>query len=185
MPFDYKIATPVALRDEFNRIALVTGDINLGTRRELAHLPSLLADGEEVLAFCSGITEGNTWLIVLTGQRVLFLDKGILYGLRQMSIDLDKINAVGGETGLVLGTIRVRDGATEYVIENVLKRSVVPFTQAVQAAMRAHKRALAARSPHTTGEDVIMRLERLAALRSSGALSQDEFTQQKARILAA
>ena len=46
--------------------------------------------------------DGNTWLITLTDRRIIFLDKGMIYGLKQTTIDLDKVNAVSGETGLFL-----------------------------------------------------------------------------------
>jgi len=58
----------------------------------------------------------------------------------------------------------------------------VPLTRAVQEAggrLLAHERV-----PADGGDDVITLLERLAALRQQGALTEAEFAAQKTRILA-
>ena len=103
MTFDFKSASREELRHKYNAIAKEIGDDQFFTKKELHHLPSVLSEGEQVLAFTSGVMAGNTWLITLTDRRVIFLDKGMIYGLKQASIDLDKVNAVTGRTGLFLG----------------------------------------------------------------------------------
>ena len=85
-------------------------------------------DGEQVLAFSSGLMDGNTWLIALTDRRVLLLDKGLVYGLRQTTIPIDKISAVSGETGIMFGKITINAGHGEKKITQVLKHTVLPFT---------------------------------------------------------
>ncbi|AVJ96809.1 TPA: hypothetical protein L6A55_11305 [Pseudomonas aeruginosa] len=181
MAFDYRSATPDALKAEYNRIATEIGDDQFFTKKELSHLPEVLADGEQVLAFTSGIMEGNTWLITLTDRRVIFLDKGMLYGLKQASIELDKINAVSGKTGMFFGDILIQDGGSERKITNVWKKTVTAFTNKVRDAIHAKKQpAMASASPC---DDMISKLERLAALRDRGVLTPEEFAEQKLKIL--
>ena len=79
-------------------------------------------------AASSGLMDGNTWLIALTDKRVIFLDKGLLYGLRQTTIPIDKISAVSGETGIIFGKITINAGHGEKKITQVLKGTVLPFT---------------------------------------------------------
>lgn len=185
MSFDFKTASPEVLRTEYSRIAKLTGDDQFFTRKELAHLPEVLAQGEPVLAFCSGSMEASTWLIALTDRRILFLDKGLFFGLKQVSIDLDKVNAVTGSTRLLLGQIEIEDGARNRIINNVPKRTVVAFTNLVRDAMEARKRPVASPPalPQLPADDIIDKLERLAVLRRDGILTDEEFTTQKARIL--
>lgn len=185
MTFDFKNARAPELKAEYNRIAARTGDDQFFTKKELAHLPEVLADGEQVLGFCSGAMDNSTWLIALTERRILFLDKGLLFGLKQVSIDLDKVNAVTGSTRILLGQIEIEDGARNRVINNVQKRTVVPFVNLVRDAIDARKRPPVAVPPKfsTGGDDVLDQLERLAALRSSGVLTDEEFASQKMRIL--
>ena len=133
--FDYKNASKKELMKEFKRVAKATGDDQFFTKKELKHLPSILMDGEQVLAFSSGLMDGNSWLVSLTDRRVVFLDKGILYGLKQTAIPIDKISAVTGETGLIFGKIKINSGHGEREIKRVLKHTVRPFTNKLQEVM--------------------------------------------------
>ena len=138
--FDFKRASKDELKREFKEIAQLSGDDGFGTKRELRHLPQVLMDGEQVLAFSSGMMDGNTWLIVLTDQRVLFLDKGMLYGLKESSIPLDRINGVSGETGMLFGKIIINDGFAARQIKQVSKGSVRPFINRLQQEIEAQRR---------------------------------------------
>ena len=82
-------------------------------------------NGEQVLAFASGTMDGKTWLIVLTERRVIFLDRGLFYGLRQTVIPIAKINGITGETGMIFGKIAINDGAVVRKIKNVPKGAVL------------------------------------------------------------
>jgi len=185
MAFDFKRAPATERSAEYKRMAKEIGDDQFFTKKELDHLPDILLDGECVLAFTSGMMDGNTWLIALTDKRVIFLDKGMIYGLKQVVIDLDKINAVSGETGLLLGSISIQDGATTHTIKNVPKKAVVNFTNKVRDAIETRKRGQVvhlANQQSSVDIDVISQLERLAALKEKGVLTQEEFDQHKAKL---
>ena len=130
--FDYKNASKAELKAQYKRIAAKTGDDQFFTKKELKYLPQMLMDGEQVVAFCSGMLDANTWLIVLTDRRVLFLDKGMLYGLKESSIPIKRINGVSGKTGLFFGEIVINDGFAARQIKQVRKRSVRPFINCLQ-----------------------------------------------------
>ena len=139
MGIDIKKASESERKAEYNRIATEMGDDQFFTKKELNHLPEILMDGEQVLAFTSGLMDGNTWLITLTDKRIIFLDKGMVFGLKQTVIDLDKVNSVSGETGMFFGKISIQDGASNRTIENVWKKTVVKFTNKVRDEIgRAH-----------------------------------------------
>lgn len=74
----------------------------MGLDKEIKHLPEVLQDNKIICYLTSGLIEGNTWLIVCTNKRVIFLDKGLLYGLEQLEISLDKINSISQKRGLML-----------------------------------------------------------------------------------
>jgi hypothetical protein len=133
--FDFKNASKADLKREYKRIAEESGDDGYFTKKELRHLPEILRDMEQVLAFSSGLMDGTTWLIVLTDRRIIFLDKGMFFGLKQVAIPLEKINAVSGRTGMFLGDISISDGQGTRQIKQVAKASVIPFTNKVQEAM--------------------------------------------------
>jgi hypothetical protein len=184
--FDFKNAKPADRKREYDRIAREIGDDQFFTKKELNHLPEVLSDGEQVLAFTSGLMDGNTWLVTLTDKRIIFLDKGMIYGLKQTTIDLDKVNSISGQTGIMFGKIAIEDSASQRVINNVWKKTVVAFTNKVRDAIEARKMSLRPAAPTTQppADDVISRLERLASLLEKGVINQEEFAQQKAKILA-
>lgn len=184
MPFDFKNAAPADLKKEYDRIAKEVGDDQFFTKKELNHLPKILAPNEQVLAFTSGFMGGNTWLITLTDRRIIFLDKGMIYGLKQSTIDLDKVNAVSGKTGMFFGEILIEDGASQRRITNVWKKTVVAFTNKVRDAIEARKQSFRTPSSAPATDDVVSKLERLASLLEKGALSAEEFAAQKAKLLA-
>jgi hypothetical protein len=185
MAFDFKNASQADRKREYDRIAKELGDDQFFTKKELNHLPEILSTGEQVLAFTSGLMDGNTWLITLTDRRIIFLDKGMIYGLKQTSVDLDKVNSVSGQTGIFFGKITIEDGASSRLIDNVWKKTVVAFTNKVRDAIEARKSASThASAPQASADDVVTKLEKLAALLEKGIINKEEFAQQKAKILA-
>lgn len=180
MAFDFKNASRAELENQFFLLAQEAHSAELFTKKELYHLPEILSAGEQVIAYTSGLMSGNTWLIALTDRRVIFLDKGLVYGLKQVIIDLDKINAVSCKTGLMFGEIGITDGASAKKISNVPKATAAPFAAKIQEAIESRKQVRHAAEP----SDVVSMLERLAALRDRGVLTDDEFAAQKNIILA-
>ena len=71
--FDFKNASKKERKKEYKRIAKEIGDDQFFTKKELKYLPEILMENEQVLAFSSGVMDGNTWLITLTNERVIFL----------------------------------------------------------------------------------------------------------------
>ncbi|ESW90563.1 hypothetical protein X770_09035 [Mesorhizobium sp. LSJC269B00] len=183
MTFDFKNASKAELRIEYKRIADEIGDDQFFTKKELNHLPEILSDGEQVLAFTSGLMDGDTWLITLTDRRIIFLDKGMIYGLKQASIGLDKVNAVSGKTGLIFGSITIEDGASQRHISNVWKKTVVKFVNKVRDALEQRRQPDPVYN-QPQGTDVVSMLERLGALKANGIITDQEFEQQKRKILA-
>jgi hypothetical protein len=185
MTFDFKNASPADLVHEYNRIAKEIGDEQFFTKKELKHLPQMLATGEQVLAFTSGYMGPNTWLITLTDRRIIFLDKGMIYGLKQISIDLDKVRSISGNTGIFFGKIEIEDGGdSKREIQYVWKKTVVAFTNKVRDAMEARKHSFRASTPLVPEvDDAVTKLERLATLLDKGILSKEEFDQQKKKLL--
>jgi hypothetical protein len=165
-------------KETYDRIAKEMGDDRFFTRKELEHLPAMLQPGEDVLAFASGMMRNSTWLIALTSQRIILLDKGLLFGLKQVVIDLNKVNSIEGSTGVFFGKLVINDGSTAHEIDNVPKKTIAPFTSKANQALAARQRGGA-----PAGGDRISQLERLASLKASGVIDEAEFQAEKARIM--
>lgn len=182
--FDFKHADKKALKAEYDRIAKETGDDQFFTKKELNYLPELLLEGEQVLTFSSGIMDNNTWLIALTDKRIIFINKGLIFGVKHAIINLDKINGIEGSTGLLFGQITINDGAVVRKITNVWKKTVKYFvSKTLEAIDNLNKQKNEPAPAQTQAVDVATQLEKLAALKEKGILTEEEFAAQKAKLL--
>ena len=162
------------------------GQIDMfGTKKEVKELPNIMYAGETLEYLMSGFMNGNTWLIVCTNKRILFLDKGLIFGCKQLEIPLDKVNSVETSKGLLLGSIKVWDGASAMKIDNVQKFALQPFVTAVNNAREALKnnnQQIKVEKNNDTN-DYIKELEKLAELKETGIITEDEFLSKKKQLL--
>lgn len=178
------------------------GEVDLfGTSKEVSHLPEILQDDENIKYLTSGMMDGTTWLIVCTQKRIILVDYGMFFGVKQSEMALENVNSVSYQTGLIFGSIEIWHGGARMLIENCEKKTVKPFCDAVNAAIKKlkspsqeqnqnprvqTKNQNAVQNKKTSStEDFISQLERLAALKEKGILTDEEFAEQKARILGA
>lgn len=189
---DFTTASPEHLSIVYKEIAKEIGDDRFFTTKELDVLPRILSPDEQVLSFSSGLMDGNTWLIVLTDTRVLFLDKGMFFGLKQSSIDLENIIAIDGETGLMFGSISISMAAGPREIKNVWKRTVNPFIKKVRQAVDFKRRGEKLLSPNVEidapvvgqiqAPDKSAEMRRLERLRSAGSINDHEYEEMRKKI---
>lgn len=162
------------------------------TGKEIRYLPKIMGEGEEIVALTSGYLDGRTWLAVCTNRRVIMLHRGMFFGLRQIQMNLDRIQAIDSSYTIFFGSIRVWDGASAININMVLKASIAPFVKATQEAIDRYKRRMAydiantikpgQGSASSTASQFTAELERLAKLRHDGHLSEAEFAAAKTKL---
>lgn len=174
------------------------------TKKEIKYLPNILTDDETILALTSGYHGKTTVLLVCTNRRLLFIDKGMIFGLKVKQLNLDRIQSIDSSYVIFFGSIRIWDGAASYQISLILKESIDPFVKAVRDAIQ-HYRAVALRdatggrpvppqptsqpaaqfhqAPQAQQVDMLEQLERLGRLRNEGILTEEEFEMQKRKLL--
>jgi len=171
-------------QEEINEQIRKSGAGGLLTRKEINELPHILWEDETVEKIVSGYYNGGTGILVASNKRLIFIDKGLLYGLRVEDFPYDRVTSIQYKTGLALGDITIFASGNNAVIQNVPKGDVKPFSEYVRARITAISlHASAPPTPLPPQEDMFTKLERLAALRDKGILSDEEFNQQKAKIL--
>jgi transitional endoplasmic reticulum ATPase len=84
---------------------------------ELRELPKLLQPGEDVVSLVQGWYRGNAGVLVATTQRLLFVDKGWLYGLHYEQFEYARLTAVQYDGGLVWARITIRGPGASADIE--------------------------------------------------------------------
>jgi hypothetical protein len=153
------------------------------TRKEIRALPEILHHDESIKAITSGIMNNATWLAVCTNQRLLFLNRGMIFGLRQFQIPLDRVQSIDNAFSILFGSISVWDGASSFTMNLVLKSSIMPFVKTTEEAIQ-HYRLANNKTAAATGNDIASQLERLVSLKEKGHLTEEEFQQQKKKLLA-
>ncbi|MFJ6384850.1 SHOCT domain-containing protein [Kitasatospora sp. NPDC092039] len=143
-----------------------------------------IIDGEKPVASTAGRHPDHfrKGMLVLTTHRLLFLKDGKppvpvpLAAVTDVTVTRTKLN---GEVLLVVAL------TGSHRFEDVVKADFFAeqLRTAARTARNAPKAVPAAPAEAATGDQLIGQLERLAALRASGALTEDEFTRAKQRLI--
>lgn len=159
----------------------LSGVSNFLGRREINELPSILAPTETIDNLVQGAYNNGQGILVSTNRRLLFVGKGLLYGLKVEDFPLDKITSIQYETGLLLGEIKIHTSGNIAKIENVEKLSARSFAEFVREKLSQPKETLA--TTIVSEPNVLDQIEKLAKLKDSGILSDEEFDVQKKKLL--
>lgn len=145
--------------------------------KELAEVPSLLKDGENFKMIVNGQVNNRQGLLVLTDMRVFWFAKRMFGGTDFSEISLQK----------VAGASVRRDGISNKVsitysggsIDVLVADSKVANEFATETQVKEDVKQVAL----VQTDDLIDKLERLAALKEKGILTESEFLNQKAVLL--
>jgi hypothetical protein len=150
-------------------------------RKEINELPQILAESETIDNIAQGTYNNGQGILVSTNRRLVFVDKGLLYGLKVEDFPLDKITTIQYETGLLLGEIKIHTSGNIAKIDNVEKATARAFAEFVRNKLSQPKETTA---PIINNQpDVYDQLEKLAKLKEQGILMQEEFDTQKKKLL--
>ncbi|WP_107839479.1 PH domain-containing protein [Metasolibacillus meyeri] len=165
-----------------------------GTKKEVKELPYILRESEEIMYATSGFVSTSTALIVCTTERVLFLDKGMFYGLKQTEIPLEAINSVSITKGLMLGKFTIHHGSAAALVEQVDKKTLHKMTDVINEQMKLAKNKGVTTLNTTTVENTpvvaeqpqqsaVQQLKELKELVDLGILTNEEFELKKKELL--
>lgn len=173
------------VREQLKRI---DGISHLLGRKEIKELPAILWEDEPVEHMVQGVYNNSLGALFATNKRLLFVDKGLLYGLKVEDFPYDKITSIQYETGLMFGKLTIFASGNRADIvqcDKVLVRSFAEYVRARISGKQESKAPVAVTASKGVGDDdVISKLERLAKLKEQGILNEEEFRAQKAKILA-
>ncbi len=170
---------------------------SFGTKKELKVLPKHLEEDEVVFALTSGIMNQtktsnafdfgtNTWLVVLTNERFLFLDCAMLTkSVDIQSIRHKNVQAVSSSQGWVFGKVMIDLGSRMVEVDNCNKATVAPFSSLANKWLKElEANEASAVAPSLGGSSAMDELKKLAELHSSGVLTDEEFQTAKGKVLA-
>ena len=172
---------------------------SFGTKKEFKVLPNYIEDDEVVFAVASGIMKqtetsnafdwgNNTWLVVFTSERFLFLDHALLTSsVDTQSIRHDRVQAVSASQGWILGKITVDLGARTVVVDNCNKEAVSAMASVANkwlSVLQKKKEKSSTPVSSRGGNSLVDEIKKLAELHAMGALTDEEFKDAKAKLLA-
>jgi hypothetical protein len=169
-----------------------------GTMKEMNRLPEQLQPGEVVLCFTAGVMpntgDGNTtdlgistWLVVLTDRRFLFLDAALLTNSIDVHSILHKnVQGVRVAQGFIFGKINIDTGGRSTVIDNCEKKTVKVLGDFANDWIQIlEERKSIPREPEAqSGGCGLDKLKKLGELKALGLVSEQEFSEAKAKVLA-
>jgi hypothetical protein len=160
-------------------------------RRELERLGEFLGPDETVLDFVAAASSANTVLLVVTDRRLFRFQHG-WFSQEVDEIPLAQITAVNCDKSLTWGwQLVVHAAGRSEPLEalpyddDYVTRFVAALRTAVARATGPAPTPVTGGQPASDADDPVAQLERLAALRQAGMLTQEEFEAAKARVLAA
>lgn len=169
-----------------------------GTMKEMNRLPEQLQAGEVVLCFTAGVMSNtgdsnitdfgiSTWLVVLTDRRFLFLDAAMLSNSIDVHSILHKnVQAVRVAQGFVLGKINIDTGGRTTLIDNCEKKTVKVLGDLANDWLQILEERNSRPQQHEapSGESGLDKLKKLGELKVLGLVSEQEFNDAKAKVLA-
>ena len=150
-------------------------------KKELAELPGIISQDENIDALVTGIYDNGNGILVATDKRLLFVDKGLFFGLKIEDFGLDKVSSIQYEGGLLLADIKIMASGNLAKITHVDKTKAREFCEKVRSKLSETK--ISSVSVVQGQVDVIEQLRKLATLKEQGFLTDDEFDSQKKKLL--
>lgn len=154
-----------------------------GTKKEIRTLPDILSDDETIKYATSGFLEANTVLMVCTNIRILFLDKGLVYGVKSTEIPLDMVNSVNYSKKIVVGNISIVNGAKTTLIEQVNKDTAPKMVDAIKQARLDYTNSSNQRKIVKEEQSLANKLRDLKSLLDEGIITEEEFSKKKKQLL--
>lgn len=170
----------------------ITGLSPLLGRKEVKELPSILWDDENIENAVQGMYDNGNGLLVATNRRLIFINKGLVFGLKVEDFPYDKVSSIQYSTGLILGEITIFTSGNKAIIKNIQKASAREFGEFVRNKIssspvknvdNATENSPSPDNYSSVNDEILKSLERLAVLKEKGILNNEEFAEQKLRIL--
>lgn len=153
-------------------------------------LARLLDEDESILAFIDGDYSENEkeedkyheyGVLFATEKRLLYMHKGLLWGRHVASFPYEEITSLQYSSALISCCLHIHTGGRTVLLKET-GPDVGDFAERVRHLMAAFREKQSPSSPESASS-MLSALERLAALHASGALTDEEFTAAKRKLL--
>ena len=104
----------------------------------VARSPNILWDSEQIHDMVQGFYDSGQGLLVSTDRRLLFVNRGLLYGLKGEDFPNEKVTSIQYETKLLFGSITIFASGNKAVVSQIQpKARAKAFAEGVRARLAA------------------------------------------------
>ncbi|CAD0218912.1 PH domain-containing protein [Chryseobacterium sp. JV274] len=166
------------IREELKRLDISP---TIFARKEIHELPDILSAHEKIVYLVEGRNKINNHHIILvaTDRRLIFVDKEFMYGLKVEDFSYSKISSIQYETAFLLASIDIQVTDDVVEIDGVGKYHAELFCERVRDFMSQPEVSV----QNTPEPSVLDQLEQLGRLKEIGVLSEEEFLDQKKKLM--
>ncbi len=152
--------------------------------RAVKTLPDILMPEESVINLIEGVYDTSHGILACTEKRLVFVEKGILYGHRVEDFPFSKVTSVEATTGLLMGDLIIHASGNKAIIRNVPNTVLKPFANSVRNLIAGqHSPQPQVEKSSQPVADNFDQLEKLHSLFQKGILTEQEFLEQKKKLL--
>lgn len=178
------------LRDDFGQqLKEFPGFAGWKNDVKVRYLQTVVASDEKVLALAFGFEELKKCMAACTTKRILIITEATWGGIEQSDIMIEKVTSVSYKPEIYIGELHIGDATSDRMVNRVPKYFARPFIEAVNKAREMNKNVTVSNQPpvsdsvHNTSISVADELLKFKNLLDMGAITQEEFEQQKKKLL--
>jgi hypothetical protein len=155
-------------------------------KKEINQLPHILDPDEKIIHAVTGNWEGSkNGLLVATDKKLIFQSYGLFHSFQE-NISYDKMNPISCRFGIHYADITIVSEKS-IVIENVNNnKNALSFCDTVNNYLLHLKKepiSIVENQSSNPETDIMEQLKKLGKLRENGILTDQEFTEQKKKLL--
>ena len=172
-----------AIKKSINSLNLKGSAVTFA-RKEINELPNILSPDELLCNLISGRYQNGLGLLVCTDRRLIFINKGMLSGIKVSDFPFSSISSIEYKTGILTGKIKIHASGNDSVIDNADKQHTRDFSEFTRMKIDESK---ASKIVHVESApqqiDAASQLEKYAALFEKGLITREEFDAFKQKVL--
>jgi hypothetical protein len=165
-------------KEKIDKALIDSNESIKSNKKAFAELPKHIGENEQI----SFIMEGSLSIIVLTNQRILTLRHQLFSGTDVKDIPIKNINSTEIDSGMLLTKVEVKSSGVNMDIDVVSKDAALKLKTKINEAVNKGASDSSSASP-SNEDDPLAKLEKLGELKAKGVLTEEEFTQLKAKLI--
>lgn len=182
-----------------DQIAALNARLSIFVNGEVSELVNVLDKDEKIIAIAEGkyLYNNLEGILVSTGRRVVFVDKKLFGGVSENEFLHHQITSVQHSTGLISSELKIFTQSLKAEFKLYSRNAAKIFYDAIQGyvynsrnqqqqQVQQEKQPEKPKSGPVKKEDpsaIFDKLEKLGKLRESGILTDEEFAEQKKKLL--